>query len=892
LQWTILRFLVHYARVVRIQLKLNAYIFGELHALMSSRIFDEDPPKLHPATEADDGLKLVRSAPDEATLEELHGAVVAGKYRIEKLLGRGGAGEVFLATHIELDRPVAFKVLRADVAARPEAMERFRREARIAARLHHPNIVAVYDFGSLSERYAFIVMEYLPGKTLRDYLEERKHGLPLREASAFFRQICAGVTAAHQAGYVHRDLKPGNIILEFGDGSEPIVKVLDFGIAKIIENETTETQPDLTGKALLGTPQYCSPEQALGEPVDSRSDIYSLGLVLYVMLTGQLPFTGNTPAALIVQHATKPPRPPRELRPDIPIRLETVILKALSKSPPERPQTAREFSDAVQVAIDEALQYETVPTGQKTDLNAPLPTRVIQSASLVADREADATRMMLTRTHDTGGRDADLRGGRRRLAVLPFRNLAAQAEIDFLSFSLADSIISQMAYVKNLIVRPSSAVERLSSGLTPAEIAEKIDIDTVLTGTFLKSGEKFRVNTQLVDIAPNEILWREQFDVPFGDILILQDHITEKIVAGLNLSLSSDEAKHLHVETPHDMNAYELYMRAKACGRDFAGNEAAVDLLRRSVELDAAYAPAWAELAERYLTLGAGGLGGAQYCVEAGRAARRALDLNPHLISAHFALQATYGQTGRIRQAMESCLTLLEMAPSSEFTHLGLGHLYEFNGELDRALHAFARAQRINSRLITPYTQTAAIYFQRGQDTLAADFLKNDACHDMECDMKAYLLGVLAVRGGDLETAHRHFSASVEIDNKSLWGRLSLSGKMFIDGDATGGLSLLEEVSANAASGDWHFFLAHPFAAAFQRTDLCLNLLNKAVDLGYCNVEALEKDPVFLPLHNHARYASIVERAKAEKAARKPLLDALIAAEERVRQTYAGANTA
>ncbi len=334
LQWTILRFLVHYARVVRIQLKLNAYIFRELHALMSSRIFDEDPPRLHPATGADDGLKFVRSAPDEATLEELHGAVVAGKYRIEKLLGRGGAGEVFLATHIELDRPVAFKVLRADVAARPEAMERFRREARIAARLHHPNIVAVYDFGSLSERYAFIVMEYLPGKTLRDYLEERKRGLPLRETSAFFRQICAGVTAAHQAGYVHRDLKPGNIILEFGDGSEPIVKVLDFGIAKIIENETTEAQPDLTGKALLGTPQYCSPEQALGEPVDSRSDIYSLGLVLYVMLTGQLPFTGNTPAALIVQHATKPPRPPRELRPDIPIRLETVILKALSKSPP------------------------------------------------------------------------------------------------------------------------------------------------------------------------------------------------------------------------------------------------------------------------------------------------------------------------------------------------------------------------------------------------------------------------------------------------------------------------------------------------------------------------------------------------------------------------------
>ncbi len=829
-------------------------------------------------------------APYSLVPESLVGQTVAEKYAVQRLLGRGGAGEVYLANQIELDRPVAFKVLRTEIADRPDSLERFRREARIAARLHHPNIVAVYDFGMVANRHAFIVMEYLPGKSLREHIEAHPGGLPLREAGVIFKQMAAGVHAAHLSGYIHRDLKPGNVMVEIGHGGEPIVKVLDFGIAKITDEGHVEGQNDLTGKALLGTPHYCSPEQAMGEAVDSRADIYSLGLTLYVMLTGHLPFNGPTPASIIVQHATKPPRPPRELRPDIPFALERLILQSLAKSPDDRPSSAVAFAADVTAAIESSLAFETV-TAFVTNFpvlpDTPTPT-------LFEGSEFDTN--PLNRTHDTGDSKQDSKSDskervRRRLAVIPFRNLAAQPDIEFLGFSLADSIISQMAYVKNLIVRPTSAVERLSTSLETTEIARRIDVDTILTGTYLKAGDTFRVNTQLVDVLPNEILWREQFDVPFGNILALQDRITEKIVSGLNLSLSTEEAENLHVETPRDLTAYELFMRAKSLADDVEGCLEAIALLKQSLDLDPNYAPAWAELADHHLHIAFGGLGGHEHYIEAENAARRALNLNPDLLAAHFVMLAAYGQTGRVVESMQTCLTLLHAAPSSEFTHLGLGHLYEYNGELDRALRAFSRARRINPTYLTTFTQTAAIYFQRGEDEKALQFLTDDVCQEYDCGTKAYLLGVLAFRGGDRDNAYRQFTTSARVDAHSIFGRLSLGAQLKLEGNADAGLAILEEVSGKVTSGDWLFFLAHPFIMAFHRGDRALDLLERSVELGYCNLEGLERDPAFEPIRAEPRYVALLDRARAMKAERQPLLDQLMELEDKLSSFYSGTDS-
>jgi adenylate cyclase len=440
-------------------------------------------------------------------------------------------------------------------------------------------------------------------------------------------------------------------------------------------------------------------------------------------------------------------------------------------------------------------------------------------------------------------------------------------------------------------VRPTSAVERLSTSIETTEIARRIDVDTILTGTYLKAGDRFRVNTQLVDVHPNEILWREQFDVPFGDILALQDRITEKIVSGLNISLSTEEKENLHAETPRSLTAYELYLRAKDHGEGVEGFKNAIELLKQSLELDPSYAPAWAELADCHLMIAFGGLGGRDHYIEAENAARRALDLNQGLLAAHFVLLAAYGQTGRVTESMQTCLTLLHAAPSSEFTHLGLGHLYEYNGELDRALRAFNRARRINPIHLTTFTQAAAIYLQRGEDEKALQFLTNDVCQEHECGTKAYLLGVLAFRAGDRDTAYRHFSTSARVDNRSIFGRLSLGAQLKLEGNKDAGLAILEEVSGKVTSGDWLFFLAHPFIMAFNRGDRALDLLEQALDLGYCNLEGLERDPAFEPIREEPRYRVLIERARALKADRQPLLDQLMELENRLSTFYSGTDS-
>ncbi|HEY9282844.1 MAG TPA: protein kinase, partial [Pyrinomonadaceae bacterium] len=263
--------------------------------------------------------------------DELIGEVLDGKYRLDALLGEGGMGTVYRATHLLIDRPVAVKVLRPRFVEDEAAQQRFRREARAAGRLRHPNAVAVTDFGDTPEGYVYIVMELLEGRTLRELIAD-EGPLPAGRAISLMEQAAAAVAAAHEAGVIHRDLKPGNVFVAQGEAARPAVKVLDFGIAKL----AAESAEDADAKNLtqtgvmIGTPRYMSPEQCDGEKLTPASDVYSLGVILYEMLTGTPPFNGPTPLAVALQHSSKPPRPPRELVPAIPAELERVVLHALA----------------------------------------------------------------------------------------------------------------------------------------------------------------------------------------------------------------------------------------------------------------------------------------------------------------------------------------------------------------------------------------------------------------------------------------------------------------------------------------------------------------------------------------------------------------------------------
>ena len=575
-----------------------------------------------------------------------------GRYRIVRKLGEGGMGVVYAAHDDRLDRPVAIKRVRADTSDGQER-QRLWREARAAASVNHPNVCQLYEIDEDGEGL-FLAMELLEGEPLSARLARGPLGP--NEAVQIALAVLSALAALHHKGIVHRDLKPSNIFLSLHG-----VKLLDFGLARPFSSHPGRGETNLTLPGiLLGTPSYMAPEMIEGSVIDARSDVFALGIVLYEMLAGKLPFGGDS--VFQIARAILQDEPPALGGSPGIVGLDRIIHRALRKRADERYQTAE------MVAQDLRSTLLGTDTG-----------------------EVSHVRPMT------------------RLVVLPFRVLRPDPSVDFLAFSLADAISSALSGLPSLVVRSTAAASRFAADSPdiPA-LAGALDVDVVLLGTVLSSSEQVRVSAQLVQAPSGTLVRAMTSQSPSGEIFQLQDALAKSIVESLYISLTAADRGRINRDAPANAEAYESYLRANEIQLDSKQWAAARDLYIQCLERDPAFAPAWARLGRCYRLVGKyGDPSQARANLARGEdALKRALEINPELSLAHNLYAHVEVDAGRARQAVVRLLDRVRNAASEPELFAGLVQACRYCGLLDASVAAYERARRLDSGVVTSAAQT------------------------------------------------------------------------------------------------------------------------------------------------------------------------------------------
>ncbi len=567
-------------------------------------------------------------------------------YTIDRELGRGGMATVYLAQDAKHERLVALKVLHPDLAA-SLGPDRFLREIKLAARLNHPHILPLHDSGETAG-FLYYVMPYVEGESLRERLD-RERQLPIEEAVHHARAIASALDYAHRQGIVHRDIKPENVMLYEGEAM-----VMDFGIAKAVSSAGSETITQ-TGM-MIGTPAYVSPEQAAGETnLDGRSDQYSLGCVLYEMLSGERPFSGASPQAVMAKRFTETVKPLRNLRSVIPEPVEKAVTKAMSTNADDRYRTSAQFA--------QALGSGSVATPTDT---ATLPQQAVASAKSVA--------------------------------VLPFSNMSNDAENEYFADGMAEEIINALSKIQSLRVASrtvSFALKGKNEDL--AEVGKKLRVSTVLDGSVRRMGNRLRITAQLVNVADGYQLWSERYDREMEDVFAIQDDISQAIVKSLRVILSEGEKKQIEKARAVNVKAYDYYLRGRQSSHQLRRKslEHARQMFAKAIEVDPEYARAWAGMADAYSLLYTYFDAREFNLRQAEIASTKALELEPELAEAHISRGLAASMNKRFDEASSAFEAALKLDPKSFEAAKAHARSYLAQGHFEDAARMFERTSTI-----------------------------------------------------------------------------------------------------------------------------------------------------------------------------------------------------
>jgi serine/threonine protein kinase/tetratricopeptide (TPR) repeat protein len=803
-------------------------------------------------------------------------------YKILEKLGVGGQGTVYKATDSKLGRTVVVKVLPPELTAREANLRRFEREARLASSLDHPNICTIFDLDEVDGVH-FIAMQYVEGRNVRQLVGG--HPLELKSALLIGVQVTDALAAAHSRGIIHRDIKSGNVMVT----PSGQVKILDFGLAKLLDDtdETSKSaahRTDLTEVGVpYGTATYAAPEQARGDRVDKRADIFSTGVLLYEMLTGTWPFRGKT--TIDVRHAVlhDAPRPVAELRNEpLPSSLQQILDRCLAKEPRQRYQKMEELRDDLRGVLQEVSASET--TGQPFTSVIPEPARHLPGENPVsramrwlkgrkvdptsAPGAATPTRPTIHETPFTTIADQE----KKSLAILCFRNLSNDPAASFYEFSLADAVITELARVRSLVVRPSSVIAKYQGGqMDPREIGQELNVSAVLAAGFMHAGGRFRVTAQLLDVGSGDILWSDRIDTSDADIIAVQDTIAQRIVEGLRLELSPAEQDGIAKPSTQNAAAYEQYLRgrdlfARFIFRTVAPEDcaAAIEHFQRAIELDPNFALAHDGLGAAFVNRVFKGFGGAEDYERAEVAFQKALSIDPKLVEARMLMVFIYLWRGQKQKAREEVARARKEAPDEPVVHFVKATLHRLDGEYGRALRSYERLMRLDpaAHIVASYNR-ALVYMYMGNFEETARQL--DHAGDEDNPLVKTFRALALYYTGKTDAAAELMQGNIATHPNMHGIRPFMAMFLSAQGKHDEALAQLSaDVIRNAeVDADIAYSVASVYALEGMQ-DEAFDWLARAIALGNENQPCFEHDPNWSALKNTPRFQELMSRIKAQ----------------------------
>jgi len=736
----------------------------------------------------------------------MHPGARLGRYTIGDLLGRGGMGAVYRATDSSLGRDVALKVLPPDVAGDPDRLERFRREARALAALNHPNIVTIYSVEQDGDTH-FLTMELVSGRPLDAVIEGR--AMPLDRVQTIARAVTDALSAAHERGIIHRDLKPANIV----QNDSGVTKVLDFGLAKMREAPgfpgASMTRLETQIGTIVGTPAYMSPEQIAGQDVDQRSDIFSLGVVLYEMVTGVRPFTGRSTLEMASSVLHDAPAPVTVLRSTLPDELASVIGRCLEKSAGSR------------------------------------------FASMADVRKAlDGAGRLATQAPSAGP----------SVAVLPFKNLSADPDSEFFSDGLAEEVINALSQIDGLrVAARTSSFSFKNQSVEIGEIAAKLHVAHVLDGSVRRAGNRVRVTLQLVDARSGFQSWSERYDRDMADIFDVQDEIARAIADKLKVTLAGT-AQRLVKQATANVEAYELFLRGRALIQKRGKHVVpGTECLKKAVELDPAFAAAWAGLADAFTVRGYWGtLPPGDSMPQALTAARRAVAMDPELADAQCALAAALMLWEHDYEgARRSFLRGLELNPN--YTQgrcwYALFLLSYICGERAEAAAEARRAYAADPLSAYAATILALALANNGETDEALSYARLGTERDPDALVGHWTHGLVAHWHGNFEESIAAFARALEVSDRAAYPMVHMAVAYADSGRKAEAQALHDELIARRARS-YVTYLSHAVtASAVGDMDAAIEFAQQACDhrepamtlfaANFPNLKRLRDDPRF-----------------------------------------------